>query len=129
MRDLGAYLPSERGEGEIVVENASRSVVMSVSDPAELRSLREHLRRVPGVEVTQIPGRSEPGEQGAWDLLQVLAAGGGALAVAIKTLPDFIRSRRSDVTVTVTSGDRSVTVTATNVDDAMSIVDNVLGDA
>lgn len=111
------------------MENAYRSVVVSVSDPAELRSLREHLRRVPGVEVTQIPGRPGPGEQGAWDLLQVLAAGGGVLAVAIKTLPEFIRSRRSDVTVTLESGDRSATVTATNVDDATSIVDKFFGDA
>lgn len=109
-------------------ENAFRRIVVSVSDPAELRSLREHLRRVPGVEVTQLPGRPGPGEQGVWDVLQVLAAGSGVLAVAIKTLPEFIRSRRSDVTITLETSDRKATVTAKNVDDATSIVDKLFGD-
>lgn len=109
--------------------NAFHPVELSVSDPGELRSLREHLRRVPGVEVTQMPGVPADGELGAWDVLQVAAVGGGALAVAIRTLPEFIRSRRSDVTVTVKSKDRTVTVTATNVDDAIAIVDKSLGDA
>lgn len=113
----------------MAVQNASHSAEVSVSDPAELRSLREHLRRIPGVEVSQIPGKPGPGEQGAWDVVQVVAASGGVFAVAITTLPEFIRSRRSDVTITVTSGDRSVTVTATNIDDAMSMVDTWFGDA
>lgn len=113
----------------MAVENVSRCVEISVSDPAHLRSLREHLRRLPGMEVTQIPGAPWPGEQGAWDVLQVLAASGGVLAVAVRTLPEFIRSRRSGVTITVKSTDRTVTVTATNIDDVMSIVDKSLGDA
>lgn len=104
-------------------------VELSVSDPGELRSLREHLRRIPGVEITQIPGEPVDGELGAWDVLQVAAVGGGSLAVAIRTLPDFIRSRRSEVAVTVKSRDRTVTVTATNVNDAIAIVDESLGDA
>lgn len=111
------------------MENASHSAEVSVSDPAERRSLREHLRRIPGVAVSQIPGRPGSGEQGAWDVLQLVAASGGVFAVAIKTLPEFIRSRRSDVTITVTSGDRSATVTATNIDDAMSMVNTWFGDA
>lgn len=110
-------------------EQASHSVELSVSDPSELRSLREHLRRIPGVDITQIPGVPGPGEQGSWDALQILAGSSGVLAVAIKTLPEFIRSRRSDVTITVKSKDRTVTVTATNIDDAQSMVDKSLGDA
>ncbi|MFF7940789.1 hypothetical protein ACFZC5_13840 [Nocardia gamkensis] len=110
------------------VEDTSCSVEVSVSDPAELRSLREHLRRIPGVEVTQVAGGPGLGEQGAWDLLQVLAAGGGVLAVTIKTLPEFIRSRRSNVTVTLEFGGRSVIVSGENVD-AKAIVDKLFGDA
>jgi hypothetical protein len=120
------YLQRRAGEG---IVDVSLSVEVSVSDQAELRSLREHLRRLPGVEVTQVPGSPAPGEQGAWDVLQILAASGGAVAVAIKTLPEFIRSRRSDVTVTVKSKDRTVTVTATNVEDVMPMVDKLLDDA
>lgn len=91
----------------MAVEHSShqqRAIALAVSDPAELRSLREHLRRVSGAEVVQLPGRPGPGEQGAWDILEVLAGSSGVLAVVIKALPDFIRSRRSDITVTVTSG-------------------------
>ncbi|WP_410011210.1 effector-associated constant component EACC1 [Streptomyces nigrescens] len=69
----------------------------------EFRSLREWLRRVPGVAVSQVPGMPGVGEQGAWDILQLTAASGGGLAVAVKTLPDFLRSRRSSLKVTVWS--------------------------
>ncbi|MDH6118825.1 hypothetical protein [Kitasatospora sp. GAS204B] len=101
----------------MAVEHSShqqRAIALAVSDPAELRSLREHLRRVSGAEVVQLPGRPGPGEQGAWDILEVLAGSSGVLAVVIKALPDFIRSRRSDITVTVTSGERSITINRTN---------------
>ncbi len=52
----------------MAVENASHGAEVSVSDPVELRSLREHLRRIPGVKVSQIPGIPGSGEQGAWDV-------------------------------------------------------------
>jgi hypothetical protein len=102
------------------------SVVVSVSDPAELRSLREHLRRAPAIEVHQIPGVPAAGEQGAWDVLQVLATGGGALAVAVRTIPAFVRSRRAEVSVTVKTDDKTVTITAANVEDVMPIVEKAL---
>ena len=101
-------------------------VEVSVSDPGELRSLREHLRRAPGVQVTQAPGAPTDGQLGAWDVLQVAAASGGALAVAMRTLPEFVPSRRSHVTVTVKSGDDMVTVTADNVEDALPVVERML---
>lgn len=97
-----------------------------MSDPGELRSLRDHLRRVPGVDVEQTPGSPGEGELGVWDVLQVTAVGSGALAVAVRTLPAFIRSRRSTVTVTVRTAGKTVTVTASNTDEAMSIVEKAL---
>ncbi|MFE9324963.1 hypothetical protein ACIHDR_19000 [Nocardia sp. NPDC052278] len=71
------------------------AVEISLSDIVELSSLREHLARVPGVEVRQVGVPPMPGEQGAWDFLQVAAAGGGALVVAIKTIPEFLPMRMS----------------------------------
>jgi len=97
--------------------DASESITLEVSDQSQLASLREHLRRIPGTDVTQVPGKSGSGELGAWDVLQVAAAGSGVLAVAIKTLPEFIRSRRSDITITITSGEKSITLTVTNAED------------
>ncbi|QMU69620.1 hypothetical protein [Streptacidiphilus sp. P02-A3a] len=122
----------------MTAEHASHqrhAIVVTVSDPVELRSLHEHLRRVPGAEVTRIPGRPGPGEQGAWDVLEVLTGSGSALAVVVRALPDFIRSRRSDITVTMTSGDRSITINRTNVgEDAWAaevkpVLDEWTGDA
>ena len=102
---------------------------LAVSDPAQLRSLRELLSRIPGVEVTQIPGEPGPAELGVWDVLQVVAGSSGVLAIAIKTMPEFIRSRRSDITLTVTSGEKSITLTATNVEEATASLDKWFGDA
>ncbi|MCC9308141.1 hypothetical protein LN042_13765 [Kitasatospora sp. RB6PN24] len=122
----------------MTTEHASgqqRTIALTVSDPAELRSLREHLRRVPGAQVLQVPGRPGPGEQGAWDILEVLVGSSSVVAVVIKALPDFVKSRRSDITVTATSGERSITISKTNAaDDAWAAevkpaLDEWLGDA
>ncbi|MET8765644.1 hypothetical protein [Streptomyces sp. NPDC004658] len=120
---IGA-LRTQRGAG--LLGGGVHVLEVSVSDPGELRSLREHLRRVPGVEIIQLPGTLADGELGAWDVLQVVAAGSGALAVAARTLPAFIRSRRSNVSVTVKTADRTVTITVDNVDDVMPVVEKVL---
>ncbi|WP_381805347.1 hypothetical protein [Streptomyces niveus] len=101
-------------------------IELSLSDPGELRSLREHLGRAPGVEITQIPGKPADKELGTWDVLQIAAAGTGALAVAVRTLPAFIRSRRSNVSVTVKTADRTVTITADNVDEVIPLVERAL---
>lgn len=104
--DAGSAAPNRWGM-VVTAEHISHqrhTIAVTVSDPVELRSLREHLRRVSGAEVVQVPGKPAPGEQGALDVLEVLAGGSSVLAVVIKTLPDFIRSRRSDISVTVSSG-------------------------
>lgn len=112
--------------GVTAVENTLTSVEVSVSDPGELRSLREHLRRVSGVQVIQVPGAPADRVLGAWDVLQVVGASGGVLAVAVRTIPAFVRSRRSDVSVTVKTKDKTITITATNVEDVTSVVEKAL---
>ncbi|GGN65728.1 hypothetical protein GCM10011579_036480 [Streptomyces albiflavescens] len=102
------------------------TVAISVSDRAETRSLREHLRRHGHLDVEQLPGTPGPGELGVWDFLQVTAASGGVLVVAIRTLPEFIKSRRTDVSVTVKTGDREFVITAANADDALRLIDEAL---
>ncbi|WP_409494364.1 effector-associated constant component EACC1 [Amycolatopsis sp. cmx-11-12] len=64
------------------------------------RWLREHLRRISGIEVTRVAGEAADGELGAWDVLQVAVPS----RMAIGTLPVFIRSRRSNVTITLKPG-------------------------
>lgn len=103
-----------------------RTVEISVSDPAEVGSLHKHLSRIPQLDVTQCSAAPRPGELGAWDFLQVTAASGGALVVAIKTIPEFIRSRRTDVSVTLKNGDQEIAITAANADDALRLVERAL---
>ncbi|MEU8517533.1 hypothetical protein AB0C76_39060 [Kitasatospora sp. NPDC048722] len=85
---------------------------VSVSDPDELRPLRKHLRRVPGLEVEESGTAADPGA-GAdrpADALRVLTVGRGALGRAVRTLPAFLRTRRGAVCVTVRARDWTVTL-------------------
>jgi hypothetical protein len=101
-------------------------VEIVVSDLSEFRSLREWMARVPAVQVEQTAGTPEPGEQGAWDVLTILASSGGAMAVAVRSLPEFIRSRRSDLTITVRRDGTEVTLKASNVDEVAPIIEKLL---
>lgn len=102
------------------------TIALLVSEQAELRSLREHLSRNSLLAVQQRAGTPGPGEQGVWDFLQVTAATGGVMVAAIRTLPDFIRSRRTDVSLTVTTDDREIVITATNAEDALRLMEKAL---
>ena len=75
---------------------------LSVSDHGQVGSLEEYLRlAVPDVPVTRSAGRAGPGEQGALDVLMI-AADSSVLVAVVKVLPEFLRSRKPGVTVTVT---------------------------
>ncbi|MEE1782233.1 hypothetical protein PUR71_04725 [Streptomyces sp. SP17BM10] len=89
--------------------SAGRAEV-SVSDPGELRPLRKHLRRVPGLEVEETDAAAAAGRTGAACALRVLAVGRGALGRAVRTLPAFLRTRRGAVSVTVRTLDWTVTL-------------------
>jgi tRNA threonylcarbamoyladenosine modification (KEOPS) complex Pcc1 subunit len=98
---------------------------LSVSDHGQLGSLAEYLRlAVPGVRVTQSPGRARPGEQGALDVLMI-AADSSVLVAVVKVLPEFLRSRKSGVSVTVTvrGKQRQLTVTAEDAGDLRPVIE------
>jgi hypothetical protein len=94
-----------------------------LSDPSQQRGLRTWLERVPGARVEQTARSPEPGEQGAADVLTILAGSGGVLAVAIRTLPEFIRSRRSSFTLAVKLEDgKEYTLCAENLDELPPVI-------
>src|ERR1700743_1650692 len=64
----GDQVASENVESEGLQE-----VTLATSDLAEFRSLRVWLSRIPGLEVQQTAGVPAPGEQGATDVLTILA--------------------------------------------------------
>ncbi|MFF2850730.1 hypothetical protein ACFVT5_31025 [Streptomyces sp. NPDC058001] len=106
-----------------------RGVELAVHPHTELGSLRKWLTlaSIPEAEIRQIPGTPGPGEQGAFDVLSVLAASTGLVA-AIKILPQYLRARRSDVSVTVEVRGKKLTVDARNVEEVMPILERLLDD-
>ncbi|MEV6097228.1 hypothetical protein [Nocardia sp. NPDC051981] len=61
--------------------------------------------------------------------VEMIAASGSALMMAIKTLPEFVRSRRTDVTVGIklgSGGSKAVVITAANADDAVRVIGQAL---
>lgn len=113
---------------ENVESEGLQEVTLATSDLAEFRSLRVWLSRIPGLEVQQTAGVPAPGEQGATDVLTILASSGGLLAVAVQTLPDFIRSRRSDLRITVSVHGKQYTLQATNLKDVLPVIEKALDD-
>ena len=105
-------------------------VVLTVSEPDAVGPLSRRLRTVPETTVTRRRSGPDEGELGVVETLQLLVPSAAVLTVAIRTLPAFIRSRRSSVTVELTRGDRSVTVTGENLDDPQKVIeaaDRLLG--
>jgi hypothetical protein len=114
------------GRGVMWEDSGMGAVEVSVSDASQIRPLREWLERIPGLQVRQVAGRPAAHEQGVADALTILASGGGVLAVAIRSIPEFLRSRRTDVTVAVKAGGAEFTLTAATADDAIRVLVKVL---
>ena len=99
---------------------------LSVSDYAQLRSLADYLRlTAPGMQVTRSPGRPGRGEQGALDVLMI-AADSSVLVAAIKALPEFLRSRKKGLSVTVMVKGKKLIVTGDDAEEVTAIVDRFL---
>jgi hypothetical protein len=98
---------------------------LSVSDYSQLGSLMEYLHlAAPIATVTRTAGQAAPGEQGVLDVLSI-AADSSVLVAAIKVLPEFLRSRKPGVTVTVTvkGKRRQLTVTAEDFEEVQPVIE------
>jgi hypothetical protein len=102
-------------------------IQLMVSDQSQFAALRDWLRGRPGIEVAVTAGMPERGELGALDVLTVLGGSTGAIA-AFRTLPNFIRSRRSGLRIETTVHGQPFVLDATNVDDVMPILERLLSD-
>lgn len=104
---------------------------VTVSEPAGAGPLFRRLSTIPDATVTRHRSSPEDGKLGITETLHLLVPSAAVLTVVIRTLPAFIRSRRSSVSVTITRGDRSVTFEGENLPDpekAFEIADRLLGD-
>jgi hypothetical protein len=98
-------------------------IELELSDPSEMIRLRDRLAAIPGIEKAElVPGTLGPGQLGVVDILTILAGSSSVLAVALKMLPDTIRAARESLTIHIRSGDREITLTAANVDDAVKLL-------
>jgi Effector Associated Constant Component 1 len=106
---------------------SSSSVDLLISDQSQLWALRDFLALAASdVQVSVSSGVPQPGEQGG--VLDTLAVAGstGALAAAINVLPHFLKARRSGIMIKTTVKGKPFTLTATNVDEVMPIINKIL---
>ena len=104
-----------------------QSIQLSVSDHAETGALYNRLREVPDAEVLRTSGQPEPGEQGILDWITALGSSGVLVAV-VRTIPGYLRARRSGISVTTTVKGNDFTVTVDNIDDVMPIIERLILD-
>jgi len=89
-------------------------------DVAEITALFDWLRHERALAGTIRAVRRQPGETelgGVYDLLAVALGSGGTVAVLARSLATWLRTRRPDITVTVTSPSGTVTIDAHRVKD------------
>jgi hypothetical protein len=103
-----------------------QSIELSISDQSQLRPLQSSLElTVPGLRVARVAGQPRAGEQGALDVITILASSSGLVA-AIKVLPEFLKSRRTGLIIKTTVKGHPFTLEATNVDQVMPILEKLL---
>ena len=104
----------------------SQRVELTVSDQSQFGPFREFLTwAAPGADISVTAKAPSAGEQGALDVLAVVASSGGLLA-AIRTVPEFLKARKTGLSVIMTVKGEPFTLTATNIDEVMPILDRLL---
>ena len=99
-----------------------------ISDQSQLWRLRDFRTLSVGAQSVSVTNKEpEAGEQGAVDML-VWAASSGGVLTAIRTLPEFLKARKSDISIKTTVKGKTFTLTAKNVDEVMPIIERLLDD-
>jgi|ERR1700678_2790864 hypothetical protein len=106
------------------MEQAERKrAELTLSDRSELRALRDFLGwAAPGVRVLQLPSK----ERAVLDQLTLLATSAD-IVTAVKLLPEFLMSRRADMSVTIIVEGTPVMLTMANVDEILPALARLLG--
>lgn len=102
-------------------------IEFALSDYAQIESLRDWLSSIQGVQVLRSSGSPGTGEMGALDVLTIVAGSSGLVA-ALRVIPEFLRSRRSGLSVTATVKGENFTISANNAKDVMPILERLIND-
>jgi hypothetical protein len=100
-------------------------VFLTVSDPAQLPTLVRWLKASGSLQIERTSSGPGPGEQGAIDVLSILASS-SALIAALKILPEFIRSRRSGFHIEMTVKGKSLTIDVSNASEVLPILEKLV---
>ena len=98
-----------------------------ISDPAQVSHLRDWIRDQSDVRAVAKSATPGPGELGALTVLSILGGSSGVVT-AIKTLPAFLRSRRSGVRIETTYRGEPFVLDATNVEEVLPLLERLLDD-
>ncbi|MEV8548174.1 hypothetical protein [Streptomyces sp. NPDC051572] len=104
------------------------SAEVFVSDQEAVQALGRWCRMVEGVRVEVLSTPPASGELGFWDHLLVVGGGSGGLVAVLRVLPEFIRSRRSGLTLTVKIDGKEWELEATNVDSVLPLIEKFMED-
>jgi len=105
-----------------------QSIQVTVSNAAEIGALHDRFSHVSDVQVTRTPGQPGAGEQGgALDILTAIGSSGGLIAL-IRTIPGYLRARRSGLSVHTTIKGKEFKLTLDNVDDVIPIIERLLNE-
>jgi hypothetical protein len=108
-------------------DNRSLDIRLSVSNYAEITPLQKYLECAPGLLVLRVAGRPVLGSQGALDVL-TLVASSSSLIAALKIIPEFLRSRRTGLSITTTVKGEKFVLNADNIDIVMPILEKLIDD-
>lgn len=119
---LAQSAPDARGEAR-----AGAGIELAVSDASQLGALGEWMRLQPGIDVAVAVRSPGPGVPGVLDLLSA-AAGRTGVVAAIRTLPEFIRTRRSGFRIELAVRGERFVLDATNVEEVLPLLERLLDD-
>lgn len=101
-------------------------IELTVSD-GQIAALHGWLDGMPGVSVRRVAGMPDAGDLGVQDILIAVASSSGLIAV-IRVIPEFLKARRSNITITATIDGKKFSMTGSNVKDVMPILERALNE-
>jgi hypothetical protein len=107
------------------IEPAEVEIV--AGSPDDIDEVYDGLRGVPGITVTASPAPTAPGEQGATLDILMVALSSGAVTALLQIIRVLAESRGPKFSLKIRQGKRKLEVTATNVDEVLPVIREMLG--
>ncbi|MCY1141560.1 hypothetical protein OWR29_26480 [Actinoplanes sp. Pm04-4] len=100
-------------------------LTVEVPDASLVSSLVRWIERLPGARTERSTAPPRQGELGTVDIVIAIISSSGVAAL-IQTLPEFLRAKRSPITIKLRRNETEVEVSASSMDDVSTMVDKLL---